>query len=77
MNTNWLLAQGLVEHGYGEIAQTIGERSRELVARHGFNEFYDPLDGSPVGEPQVRLGDARRRHARVVEVALDVDVARA
>lgn len=24
----------------------------DLVARHGFNEFYDPLDGSPVGEPE-------------------------
>ena len=51
MNTNWLLAHGLVEHGYGDVAQTIGERSRELAERHGFNEFYDPLDGSPVGEP--------------------------
>jgi hypothetical protein len=51
MNTNWLLAHGLAEHGYEEPARTIGERSRELVARHGFNEFYDPLDGSPVGEP--------------------------
>jgi hypothetical protein len=51
MNTNWLLAHGLAEHGYEEQARTIGDRSRELVARHGFNEFYDPLDGSPVGEP--------------------------
>jgi glycogen debranching enzyme len=50
MNTNWLLAHALEEHGYAEPAHTIGERSRELVARHGFNEFYDPLDGSPVGE---------------------------
>jgi hypothetical protein len=51
MNTNWLLAHGLAEHGYDELARTIGDRSRELAARHGFNEFYDPLDGTPVGEP--------------------------
>lgn len=52
MSTNWLLAQGLEEHGHGELARTLGERSRELVARHGYNEFYDPLDGSPVGAPR-------------------------
>ena len=52
MNTNWLLAHALAERGYEELARTIGDRSRELVARHGFNEFYDPLDGSPVGEPE-------------------------
>ena len=52
MNTNWLLAHALDEHGYGDLARTIGDGSRELVARHGFNEFYDPLDGSPVGEPR-------------------------
>ncbi len=50
LNTNWLLAHGLAEQGYGDVARTIGDRSRELVERHGFNEFYDPLDGSPVGE---------------------------
>ena len=49
LNTNWFLAHGLRRHGYGELADAIVERSRELVARHGFNEFYNPLSGEPVG----------------------------
>jgi hypothetical protein len=49
MNTNWFLAHGLRAHGYPDLADTIGERSRELVERHGFNEFYNPLTGEPIG----------------------------
>jgi glycogen debranching enzyme len=51
LNTNWLLAHGLAERGYDDLARALGDRSRELAERHGFNEFYDPLDGTPVGEP--------------------------
>jgi hypothetical protein len=49
LNTNWLLVHGLRGHGYDEVADRIAERSRDAVERGGFNEFYDPLDGSPVG----------------------------
>ena len=51
MNTNWFLVRGLRRHGYGEVAAAIAERSRELAEREGFNEFYDPLTGEPVGQP--------------------------
>jgi hypothetical protein len=49
LNTNWFLVHGLRGHGYDEIADRIAARSREAVERGGFNEFYDPLDGRPVG----------------------------
>jgi Glycosyl hydrolase family 63 C-terminal domain len=49
MNTNWLLAQGLRRHGRGDLAEEIAARSRQLVEHGGFNEFYDPLTGHPVG----------------------------
>jgi hypothetical protein len=49
MNTNWLLVHGLRSHGYGAVADEIAARSRELVERGGFNEFYDPVGGGPVG----------------------------
>ena len=49
MNTNWLLAGGLRRHGFAEVADAIAVRSRELVERGGFNEFYDPIGGAPVG----------------------------
>ena len=68
LNTNWFLVHGLRAHGYGELADTIADRSRELVARHGFNEFYNPLSGEPVGAERfgwatlaVDLLDARPR----------------
>jgi hypothetical protein len=49
MNTNWFIADGLRRHGFDQDADELAARSRELVARGGFNEFYDPLDGTPVG----------------------------
>ena len=68
MNTNWFLARGLRIHGYEELANGIAERSRELVEQHGFNEFYNPLSGEPVGAERfgwatlvVDLDDGRPR----------------
>jgi hypothetical protein len=49
LNTNWFLVHGLRGHGHDEVADRIAARSREAVERGGFNEFYDPLDGRPVG----------------------------
>ena len=49
LNTNWFLVHGLRGHGYADVADRVAGRSRELVERGGFNEFYDPLDGNPVG----------------------------
>jgi glycogen debranching enzyme len=55
-NTNWLLARGLRRHGYHDLAATVAERTRELAERGGFNEFYNPLDGTPVGAPEFGWG---------------------
>jgi len=52
LNTNWLLVRGLRRHGYDDLADTLAARSRELVEEGGFNEFYNPLDGTPVGAPK-------------------------
>jgi glycogen debranching enzyme len=49
MNTNWFIVDGLRRHGYDAEADELVARSRELVERGGFNEFYDPIDGTPVG----------------------------
>jgi hypothetical protein len=49
LNTNWFLVRGLRGHGHADLADRIAGRSRELVERGGFNEFYDPLSGRPVG----------------------------
>jgi hypothetical protein len=49
MNTNWLLVHGLRAHGYEDVADSITARCLELVERGGFNEFFDPIEGAPVG----------------------------
>lgn len=49
LNTNWFLVHGLRLHGFDELAGRIAERSRTVVERGSFNEFYDPLSGRPVG----------------------------
>jgi hypothetical protein len=49
LNTNWFLVHGLRGHGFDDLADRIAERSRAVVERGGFNEFYDPLSGRPVG----------------------------
>ena len=49
MSVNWFLVHGLRAHGYRDVADAIAGRSRELVERGGFNEFFDPRIGRPVG----------------------------
>ena len=49
MNTNWFLVDGLRQHGYGDLADQIARKSKKLVEQYGFNEFYNPLTGEPVG----------------------------
>lgn len=49
INTNWLLARGLRLHGFDDEADAIARASRELVERHGFREYFNPLTGEPGG----------------------------
>lgn len=49
MNTNWLIAEGLRRHGYGELADEISAKSRMLVEKSGFREYYNPLTGEGGG----------------------------
>jgi hypothetical protein len=51
MSTNWLLATGLRRHGRPDLADHLADRSRQLVEQGGFNEFFNALDGTPVGAP--------------------------
>ena len=46
---NYLLADGLAAAGEAEAAARIVAGSLELVRRGGFAEYYDALDGAPLG----------------------------
>lgn len=46
---NTMIGIGLEDAGLGELAARVRDASRELIARHGFAEYFDPLDGTPSG----------------------------
>ena len=51
INTNWYLYWGLRQHGYGEIASELANRTFEMALRAGQHEFYNPLTGEGLGAP--------------------------
>jgi glycogen debranching enzyme len=51
VNTNWFAFNGLIQHGYLDLARDLGNRTIELVQQAGFWEHYDPITGRRGGEP--------------------------
>ena len=49
INTNWLLWQGLRQHGQAVEADEILLSSLRLVERSGFHEYFDPFGGAAFG----------------------------
>ena len=49
VNTNWLIVQGLRRHGEHDLADDLRRDTLALTARHGFAEYFSPLDGTPLG----------------------------
>jgi len=51
VSTNWFLVHGLLKHGYTDEAKHITSRTRQLIEKHGFREFYHPYTGEAYGAP--------------------------
>ncbi len=49
INTNWLIIDGLNRMGFKDHAAALQESTIELVAKSGFNEYFDPLTGTADG----------------------------
>ena len=49
VNTNWLIIDGLRRYGYDDHAAALTESTLDMVARNGFNEYFNPLTGAPLG----------------------------
>ena len=49
INTNWLIIDGLKRYGFNDHAEALIEASIELVDSNGFNEYFDPNNGTPLG----------------------------
>ncbi|MBC7546938.1 glycoside hydrolase [Candidatus Saccharibacteria bacterium] len=49
VNINWLIIDGLKRYGYHEHAAALTESTLEMVAKSGFYEYFDPLNGEGAG----------------------------
>jgi glycogen debranching enzyme len=49
ININWMIAEGLDENGYAELAGELRLRTLELVQQSGFSEYFSPLTGEGYG----------------------------
>ena len=49
ININWLLIDGLERYGYKQLASELSEQTINLVKNSGFNEYFNPIDGSAAG----------------------------
>lgn len=49
INMNWFICKGLKEYGIREVAETLKDRSLELVKKSGFFEYFNPIDGRGLG----------------------------
>ena len=49
VNINWLIIDGLKRYGYHEHAAAMTESTLEMVAKSGFYEYFDPLNGEGAG----------------------------
>lgn len=46
---NLLIARGLAEVGRAGSAERVRSDTRQLIARHGFAEYFNPISGAPAG----------------------------
>ena len=49
INTNWLIIDGLRRYGYKSEADTLANKTIELVNQHGPYEYFSALHGNPLG----------------------------
>jgi neutral trehalase len=49
VNTNWMIIDGLERYGYHDHAAALRESTVEMVEKHGFYEYFNPLTGEPLG----------------------------
>lgn len=49
VNTNWLIIDGLDRYGFRAEAKILRDRTIEMVAKSGFYEYFNPLNGQPSG----------------------------
>ena len=49
VNINWFLMHGLEDYGYEKHAERLRQTIIDLCRNEGFNEYFDPFDGTRHG----------------------------
>ena len=49
---NWIMIRGLERYGLDDEAERLRRLTLDLVARSGFNEYYEPATGEPLGSSE-------------------------
>lgn len=49
INMNWLLWQGLLEHGHTDLAKTLRDTMLGVISRSGCYEYFHPVTGEGIG----------------------------
>lgn len=53
---NWFIYKGLINYGFTEIAKEIKESSKNLIAKSGFREYFNPETGEGLGAKNFTWG---------------------
>ncbi len=51
VNINWLVIDGLSRHGFDKEASELRDSTFNMVTKSGCYEYFNPLNGDPVGTP--------------------------
>ena len=49
MKLNYMIGKGLREQGFDMLAKRIIDDTKSLVDESGMAEYFDPIEGSPLG----------------------------
>lgn len=56
MASNWFIYKGLINYGFTDIAKQILESSKNLIAKSGFREYFNPETGEGLGAKNFTWG---------------------
>ena len=49
ININWFIYQGLIRYGFREIANDLSNRTKAIVEKYSFCEYYNSINGEGLG----------------------------
>ncbi len=49
LHINWMIAEGLSDYGYDDLAERVKQATRECVDESGFYEYFDAMSGAGCG----------------------------